>query len=286
MKPRQVRLQLLGREVLGIPLASAVEFEASYLYSAPVKNDPGNEITQDEATARALFDVVPFGASRWGVAAGGSFQLNVWNFDEADVPDIDLYKLTVPVRLTAFPSQRFGGVLTLEPGLHTDFDNVETEDIRLEGSLLGIWIAAPTLQVVAGMAYADDLGKAQVISVFGVVWDASDRLHIEAIFPSLVTTYGFAERWRARAALLAAGGEWDWNLQLQSQQIAIDAQLQAYRAETGIDRQVASASWLSFKIGYEFARELTIKPANGSGPDSKLDLVDSAYFALAFTGKH
>ena len=272
--------------ILGIPLASAVEFEASYLYSAPVKNDPGNEITQDEATARALFDVVPFGASRWGVAAGGSFRLNVWNFDDADVPDIDLYKLTVPVRLTAFASQRFGGVLTLEPGLHTDFDNVEAEDIRLEGSLLGIWIASPSVQVVAGAAYADELGKVQAIPVLGVVWDVTAQLHVEAIFPSLVTTYGFAERWRARAALLAAGGEWDWNFQQPTQQVEIDAQLQAYRAEAGIDRLVASDCWLSFKFGYEFARELTIERADGLGSESKLDLVDSAYGALAFTGKH
>ena len=39
--------------VLGMPLTAVAEFE----------DDPGDEITQDETTARAAFQVVPFCAA-------------------------------------------------------------------------------------------------------------------------------------------------------------------------------------------------------------------------------
>ncbi len=264
---------------------SAAEFAASYLYSAPSKSDPGNEIVQHESSAKVSFDVVPLGAAGWGLALGGSGQLNAWDFDEPAVPDVQLYKITAPLKLTVFPNPHFGFIATIEPGLHTDFDSVGSDDVRLDGSLLGVWVATPKLQVIAGVAYADDLGKAQVIPVAGVIWDATERLHVEAIFPSLTTTYAFAEKWRARAAVMAAGGEWNWTFNGASGNVEIDAMLKGWRAETGIDRLIAPDTWLTVKAGYEFARELELKRADGTGTTAKLDLVDSAYGAIAIAGK-
>lgn len=277
--------RLLALAALGCALLPAAEFEASYLYSAPTESDTGNEIVQHESAAKASFDVVPFGASGWGLSAGGTYQMNAWDFDDPAVPDVQLYKIAASFKATVFASQRFGCIATVEPGLHTDFDNVGSDDVRVEGSLLGLWIASPTLKVIAGLAYADDLGKAQVIPVGGVIWDPTDRLHVEAVFPSLTTTYAFATEWRARAAVMAAGGEWNWTFSQPTGDVEIDAQLKAYRAETGIDHLIATNCWLTLKAGYEFGREITFKRADGLGSDASLDLVDSAYGAIAISGK-
>jgi hypothetical protein len=278
--------RLLALAAIGCTLLPAAELEASYLYSAPTSSDPGNEIVEHESAARASFDVVPFGSSgTWGLSAGGSFRLNAWDFDESEVRDVELYKIAASIKATMFSNPNFGCIVTLEPGLHTDFDQVGSEDLRLEGSALGVWVASPKLQVIAGLAYSDELGKAQVIPVAGVIWQATERLHVEAVFPSLTTTYAVAEEWRARAAVMAAGGQWSWTYSQPTQDVEIDAQLKAWRAETGIDRMVATDCWLTLKVGYEFARELTLERADGVGTEATLDLVDSAYGAIAFTGK-
>jgi hypothetical protein len=227
--------RLLALAALGCPVLSAADVEASYLYSVPSTSDPGNEIVEHESAARASFDVVPFGASGgWGLSAGGYFRLNAWDFDESEVRDIELYKIAASIKATMFASPKLGFIVTLEPGLHTDFDQVGSEDLRLEGSALGVWLASPKLQVIAGLAYSDELGKAQVIPVGGVIWQATERLHIEAVFPSLTSTYAVAEAWRARAAVMAAGGQWSWAYSQPTQDVEIDAQLKAWRAETGI----------------------------------------------------
>jgi hypothetical protein len=263
----------------------AAEVETSYLYSAPTSSDPGNEIVQHEATARVMFDVVPFGSAGWGMSAGVASQLNAWDFDDAALPDVELYKLAASLKATAFPHPRFGVIITAEPGVHSDFENVTSEDLRLQGSLLGLWVADASLQVLAGLAYADDFGKAQIVPVVGVIWDATPSLHIEAVFPSLSATYSIVEGWRARSAVMAAGGEWNWTFGGPSGEVEIDASLKGYRAEVGVDRLVATDCWLTLKVGYEFGRELELERADGVGSVASLDLVDSAYTALSFSGK-
>lgn len=271
---------------LGCSSMAAADVELSYLYSAPTKSDPGNEITEHETSAKTSFSVVPFSdATGWGLDAGGLFKMNAWDFDDHRVPDVQLYKIAASLKATVFANPHFGCIATIEPGMHTDFDNVGSDDFRVDGSLIGVWIASPTLQVLAGLAYADSLGKSQIIPVGGVIWDATDRLHVEAIFPSLTTTYAINEGWRARAAVMAAGGEWNWTFSEPTGDVEIDAQMKAYRAEAGIDRLVATKCWLTVKAGYEFSRELTLERADGKGSDVSLDLVDSAYGAIAFSGK-
>jgi hypothetical protein len=79
-------------------------------------------------------------------------------------------------------SRRWTAVLTVTPGVYSDFRQRTDEAFRLTGSGVAIWDWTPDAQVLFGVAYLDrkDIG---VLPVVGVIWTPHDDVKFELAMP-------------------------------------------------------------------------------------------------------
>ena len=96
-------------------------------------------------------------------------------------------------------TQRFGGELGFRVGVHSDFDRVVTDSIRLQGRGLAVLSLSDRFQVKFGAWYIDR-NWVKILPAGGFVWKPNDEVRFEVLFPNpklaqRLTTWGTTEWW-------------------------------------------------------------------------------------------
>jgi len=261
----------------GFSAQAATPVNVSYTYLEPSEGNFEDKIEQHEFKAGASMTVLNGEEYTPQLDVGGAFQANVWDFDNSNIDDLDLYKVKVPVTGTFDAYEKTKVSVSLIPGIHSDFKKVTSDDFRLEGSAVGHYAASETLQYRLGLAYAEDLGDPQVFPVGGVIWQANEELRLDLVFPAPRITYALTSDLRFYLAGEMAGGEWNVGDTDQD----IDVRQEGFRVGVGAEYQVVDNGWLFASVGQEGNRTVSVAVNDDTVVDEK-DIDDAVFVQIGF----
>ncbi len=260
----------------GTTLASD-RLSTSYTYAAPSDGKFEDEVAQHEfkiGGSMLALDPAEYTLPLW---IGGAYQANVWTFDNDQIDDFDLHKLKVSLATAFQATEEIPVKVKLVPGIHSDMEDIDSDDFRLEGSVVGSYQYSDVVKFVFGAGFGEEFGDPQAFPIGGVKWRATDELQVDLLFPKPRITYAYSDELQFFAAGEPAGGE--WNVGEDNRQF--DVQQRGYRLGVGAEYQVAEGGWLYAMVGAEGGREISVAVDESEVVDEE-DLDDNAFFQIGY----
>ncbi|MEM8865464.1 MAG: hypothetical protein AAGF31_07940 [Planctomycetota bacterium] len=142
--------------------------------------------------------------------------------------------------------------LGFRTGVWTDFNEVNSDSIRLLGRGVAVVRISPTAEVLAGVVYLDR-ERIKLLPVGGVRWTPSDVWQFDAVFPNPVARRRLRSagptEWWVFAAGEYGGGSW-------TSDFAPDGfDYNDIRISLGVEFETQSRINGKFEVGYAFERE-------------------------------
>ncbi|GAB4140347.1 MAG: hypothetical protein Tsb009_09680 [Planctomycetaceae bacterium] len=146
--------------------------------------------------------------------------------------------------------------LGLSVGIFSDFDNLESDSVRVQGRVLGFYTSSPQTQWVFGFVYLDR-EDFRILPAIGVVHIPDPDWRLELIFPrpkiaGRISLGPHHERWVYLAGELG-GGSWTIERSNGADDIATYKDL---RLILGMEQRYFNGRSLLLEFGYVFSREL------------------------------
>ncbi|MCA9076432.1 MAG: hypothetical protein KDA93_15495 [Planctomycetaceae bacterium] len=172
-----------------------------------------------------------------------------------DLPS-QLYDVSIEMRMYWPFGDRWLGEFAIAPGLYTDFQNTNSDALRIVGRAVGYYRWSPDLQLAVGAAYLDRQDVVAV-PVAGLVWTPTPDDRFEILVPRPRFAHRFRkcdnhERW-AYIAGEFGGGSWAIERTTGADDIAT---YRDFRLITGIEFKFDDKSSWRVEGGYVFGREL------------------------------
>ncbi len=192
--------------------------------------------------------------------AGMRSNSRYFDFNGPYYASIDVYSLQIPLTMMWQANGRSVFQLTLAPGIFSDFNDVSGDDFNVPGGIYYNYELGPKQFLVIGAAYGQAFGEDQVYPVGGLKWTASDKLHVNLMFPNPSATW----RWTPDLLLylfVEPGGN-EWNVELFDGQDA-DFEFESWQTGAGLEFRLGQHLWIGLSGGAEIGRHI------------KLDLYDA-----------
>jgi hypothetical protein len=252
-------------------------FQFEYTYATPSEGEFQDDVDIHEGKTQVLVPLSDRKTDGFGFTLGGAFQINSWRTDSNRADGIDLYKLKMPATADFDITKNAFLTLNITPGIHSDFEKVNSDDWRVEGSAAGTFISSRTLQFSLGAAYSEDFGDPQLFPVGGVRWQASDRLLLNIMIPRPSAYYELVKGFRVFVFGEPSGGEWNVG---DSSDVQVDVQQKGYRTGAGLDLSVGEKTWLYFAGGVETNREIQLAVGDKEVFNDDVELDDTAFVRI------
>lgn len=167
-------------------------------------------------------------------------------------------------------TDRWLGVLSLSPGLYSDFDPLQSDAFRIKGKALLRFDWIPDeLQVLFGILYLNR-NDVNWLPAGGVIWDPDEDVHLEFVFPRprfgyRFTATGLFEDWAYLAGEF--GGE-TWAVQRETD-VSDMLTYVDWRIFVGVERRRPGGAAARAECGYVFNRRLQFdSPTPDATPDA------------------
>ncbi|MHB1036880.1 MAG: hypothetical protein ACYC35_18950 [Pirellulales bacterium] len=147
--------------------------------------------------------------------------------------------------------------VAVTPGMYSDFEQNDSDALRIGGRGLGAITCSPTTKIVLGAMYLDRV-DIKVLPVGGVIWTPTEDLRYDLIFPKPKLAWrwsaveGDFSQWVYISGELG-GGSWAIQRTSGAQDIAT---VRDYRVMLGVERKVAVGLNSLFEVGYVFNRRI------------------------------
>lgn len=178
--------------------------------------------------------------------------------DGPTAPDLpsQLYDTHFQFRWLPKVTERLRIDLTIEPGMHGDFEKGDADAFRLPGHVVGIYDLTPTRKLVVGALYLDR-EDIDVLPAGGLILTPTDDWQLDLIFPQpkiaqRLWADGETEYWHYIAAEFGSG---PYSIRRADgrQDVIITSD---YRLLYGVERKQLGGIWTKFEAGYVFGREI------------------------------
>ena len=149
--------------------------------------------------------------------------------------------------------------LGVRVGVYSDFETFETDSLRIMGRGLGIVRLNETVQLAAGVVYADRL-RIKLLPAGGVIWTPNADARYEIVFPKPKlshrwTTWGTTDLWAFVGAEIG-GGSWT----VERLTVGNDTfDYNDIRVFVGLDTTGPRGLRTTLEVGYVFDRQLIYK---------------------------
>jgi hypothetical protein len=292
MKFKSTLLLMLSPLITVFSLAQAQtppnQFDLEYTYATPSDGNFEDSVDIHEGKVGVMLPIRDRKEEGWGLSIGGAFQVNSWRVDSDHELDrqrggnedgIDLYKLKLPVMVDFDVAEKMFATLGVTPGIHSDFEDVTSDDWKVEGSGALTYVSSPTLAFTLGAGYTDEFGDSKVLPLGGVRWQATDSLLLNMYFPSPRVQYAFSEGFRVYLFGEPAGGEWNVG---DNDEIQVDVQQKGYKFGAGAETKVGEKSWIYLAGGVETNRSVQLAVNENEVFNDDVDLEDTGFVRVGF----
>ncbi|MEM9354258.1 MAG: hypothetical protein AAGA92_14725 [Planctomycetota bacterium] len=254
-------------------LLQQISFEHTYLYGGNDPDDLG--INRTELAATFAFPIFYNPDTPLLITPGFAFNWLDGPIDttgDGSGPDLParVYDAYLDAswypRLTEFLSADLG----LRTGVWTDFEEVNSDSVRILGRGMGVMSFSPKFDLLAGVWYLDR-NDVRLLPAGGAHWRPTPEWDLYLVFPNpkirkKARTIG-SSQWYWYVAGEYGGGR--WTLQRASG-AADDVDINDIRVQFGLEWETLTQIRGHFEVGYVFDREI-VYDATRSPPAFKLD---------------
>jgi hypothetical protein len=113
-----------------------------------------------------------FSNERSRLTAGVQWRWNGLDFEHSPTfsDSLDLYRLQLPIDFWHSFDDRWKAWGRVEPGLFTDFENIDGDAFAVTVLALGSYQLTEQFSAAFGVYYSRDLGEDRVLPTLGVIW--------------------------------------------------------------------------------------------------------------------
>lgn len=166
--------------------------------------------------------------------------------ESADFDDTVVNSVRAPLRFNYRGFTNWVVLASLTPGLSTDFDGVNGDDLVLGAMLLGNYRWSETLTLSAGAGYSQAFGTSRGFPALGLTWQAADILRVELVFPRPRIVVTPTPDLDLFALVEPAGDKWNIRDEGRSRDLA----LEEYRCGLGFEwRFHPNLAWVTMAGG-------------------------------------
>ena len=156
-----------------------------YLWSTrtDLESVAGATVQVQEAGFKAPVPV--FSNERSRLTAGVQLRWNGLDFEHASTvgDSLNLYRLQLPIDFWHSFNDRWKAWGRVEPGLFTDFENVDGDAFAVTVLALGSYQFTHQFSAAFGVYYSRDLGEDEVLPALGVIWKPDPHWNVGLTFP-------------------------------------------------------------------------------------------------------
>ncbi|UXD88714.1 hypothetical protein [Thalassolituus hydrocarboniclasticus] len=258
------------------PALAAGKIAYSHVKTAAA--DQGNEIDKNDLVVEYSRAIYVSDDKHSSMSLGIAVQDTNLYFDEAQLPDMDLVKIKLP--LSGSQVLDSGSIVswTLTPGLHGEADDLSEAESRLEGQAFYIKPSG-NLRWVLGGGFGDQFGETKLFPVLGAIWTASAQTEVTLMFPSLKYKYTTEQKKAYSLSLVPVGSQWTWKAgDLGGNTEAGNVSVSGLKLSAGLDWPLANKQVISAELGRITEREFKITRQSDPSFNGTVELED-AWFA-------
>jgi hypothetical protein len=166
-------------------------------------------------------------------------------------------------------SERWLGILSVSPGLYSDFDAMQDDAFRIKAKALARFDLVPQrVQILFGILYLNR-NDVNWLPAGGIIWDPHDDVHLELVFPRPRLAYRFTASGLFEDWVYLAGefGGDTWSIRQGANQFDMITYVD-WRVFLGVERKRPGGAAVRLELGYVFGRELQF---NSATPDAQFD---------------
>ncbi len=275
--------KLLLTSALLLATTAQADISLTVAQSTPTSEDTGNEIRERDINFTGIVPVYATADKKNSFTAGLMLQSNVFKFDDANLPEVDLLKVKLPIGFTHVQSERLIWQATLLPGVHGESNDLSEGEYRVEGTAMAMLPRGDHVWVL-GLGYGDVFGEPKVFAVMGAIWKPVEAVTLNLVLPALEADIKVSETFVLTGAIEPAGGQWIWKQGALGNQYEGDITLTGSRMGVGGEWSFAKGTWLTFRAGLESGREFEVKNAV-TGQKATAELESSAFAQLGIEFK-
>lgn len=139
-----------------------------------------------------------------------------FSIDDLVLSDLDVYHVAIPLSLAMPLTETIRLRAGISPGLYTDGNYIDEDDVKVGVNALFFWQARPELTVAAGAVYSRVFGRDELFPAAGLVWNPADAWQVNLIYPTPAISYKVTDRLKLRIGMIPSGGQWNIQQSLDS----------------------------------------------------------------------
>jgi hypothetical protein len=149
----------------------------------------------------------------------------------------------------------------VEPGLFTDFEEIDDEAFAVTVLALASFQLSPQLSTAFGVYYSRDLGEDRALPALGLIWKPGPRWNIGLTYPRASVAYSPGADWLITASVAPGGAGWSVTDDATGQQRRLN--YRSWRAGVTGEYAFTTAGpadlWAFAGLGAQFAQELQLE---------------------------
>ncbi len=237
---KMVAFMLVKSLLFVVSVFSANAFSAadiSYTHAAPLSDDPGNEITQEDVSANYT-QAIPGISSKTNIySAGVSVKYTHLDFDEPQLSSLELLKLEAPLQGTHILNKKMV-TWTLSPGIHGQANHIDESDFRIQGQTSVIFLRE-NLKWILGVGFGDTFGEVKAFPVLGAIWQINENSVLTLMFPQVKYEYTTESKTTYSFKIEPSGSQWQWQKgQILNSTVDLDVTVSGIKSTVGVSRKV------------------------------------------------
>lgn len=270
--------------------AAQAGFQTDFAWQAPAALEGAGSVAVVESGCeyRAARPPAAIAGTAWG--AGIALRSTILDFHGSPLADRRLAAVQFPIQASRPVGRSQTRLLfRLAPGLHTDFRDVDRNDLRISGLALALYPCTPTLQAGAGLALTDRTGFYGLMPAAGIRWNATDRLELDLFLPRPKIRYAPGGAWSVMLTAAPAGGSWNIG-RGTADDPGRELHLEGIQAALGVDWKIRPGIDLTVSAGGLFNRALKVDGTRQGAFRLRQELDDAPFAAvslqIAAPGQH
>ncbi len=249
--------------------------EAYYLWStrADFESGPDASLQMQEAGFKVPVPVFSNQDSR--LTLGAHLRWNELDFEGGSLLDrsLDLYRLQLPFDFWHSFNERWKAWGRVEPGLFTDFEDVDEDAFAVTVLALASYQFTPEFSAAFGGYYSRDLGDDRVLPALGLIWKPGPHWNVGLTFPRASVAYAPTTDWLF--SLYVAPGGAGWSITDEATGESRRLNYTSWRAAVSAEYQFAEVGpaklWGFLGGGIQFGQELELKDGDTTLLDADLE---------------
>lgn len=240
--------------------------EIYYLWVAPADLDatPGAGLQVHETAIKAPVPIWLAADTR--ITAGLHWRWNRLDFSGSPTfpAALNLHRVQVPLDFWHSFNDRWKAWGRVEPGLFTDFDNVNHQALAVTVLALGSYQFTPEFSAAFGLYYSRDLGDDRLLPALGAIWKPNRHWNIGLTYPRASVSYAPDPTWLLNLSIAPGGAGWS----LADPTTGADRRLnyENWRVTWAVEHEFVhvfpARLWVFGGIGLQFGQELELKDGN------------------------